>query len=223
MSRVSPRACGSSYKSGCRCDECREWTRLAMRKYVARVKERDGITPTQKARPAKPKTCASCGKAIKGRVVSTYCKPCGDRIRDAHDRARRRLAKASRGTSSNPAWPWVQGVCAYCDTYFVRKNTPSPYCSTACRKKDQPKKHAAVKVTRKQRLAIYERDGWVCQICGDRVDRGADTQSQMAASLDHIEPRSWALIPDDRPSNLRLAHRICNSTRRDLPAVALVA
>ena len=223
MPRVSQRVCGSSYRSGCRCGECREWKREAERKYAAMVKERDGISPTQKARPAKPKMCASCGKAIKGRVASTYCKPCGQRIRNSHERAKRRLDKAARGTASNPDWPWVQGVCAYCDAYFVRKNTPSPYCSTKCRRKDRPKKHAAVKIARRQRFAIYERDGWTCQICGERVDRDIDKQDQMAASLDHIEPRSWALIPDDRPSNLRLAHRICNSTRRDSPVVPLAA
>ena len=37
----------------------------------------------------------------------------------------------------------------------------------------------------------------------------------MAATLDHIECRAWALIPDDTPRNLRLAHRLCNSTRGD--------
>jgi hypothetical protein len=43
-----------------------------------------------------------------------------------------------------------------------------------------------------------------------------DPLDDWAPSLDHIEPQSWALIPDHSPANLRLAHRWCNSVRGDL-------
>lgn len=67
----------------------------------------------------------------------------------------------------------------------------------------------------KARVGVYERDGWVCQLCGTPVDRNGDPQDSKAPTLDHIIPQSWMLIPDHSPSNLQTAHRGCNSRKRD--------
>jgi hypothetical protein len=56
------------------------------------------------------------------------------------------------------------------------------------------------------REAIFERDGWLCGICGERVAR-------RQATLDHIVPIS--LGGAHEPSNVRLAHSLCNSRRGD--------
>lgn len=56
------------------------------------------------------------------------------------------------------------------------------------------------------REAIFERDGWICGICREPVDTGD-------ATLDHIVPIS--LGGADEPSNVRLAHSLCNSRRGD--------
>lgn len=63
------------------------------------------------------------------------------------------------------------------------------------------------------RHEIYERDDWTCKICHNAVDMDADRNSNYAPSLDHIVPQSHMLIPDHSPSNLRTAHRLCNSRR----------
>ncbi len=70
-------------------------------------------------------------------------------------------------------------------------------------------------VSRAERLAIYERDGWTCQLCGEEVPQDVDPNDKLAPTLDHIECRSWVLIPDHSPENLRLAHRSCNASRRN--------
>ena len=77
-------------------------------------------------------------------------------------------------------------------------------------------------IKRAERLAIYERDGWTCQLCGNPVDPRAPRNSWGEATLDHIEPQTHALIPDHRPENLRMAHRGCNASRgnRVAPAAA---
>ena len=62
------------------------------------------------------------------------------------------------------------------------------------------------------RRAIYERDGWVCQLCEAPVDPGAAAHAERA-SLDHIVPQSRGGSHD--PSNLRMAHVGCNARRRD--------
>lgn len=65
------------------------------------------------------------------------------------------------------------------------------------------------------RRAVYERDGWICQICLKPVPRDADTYSQLRASVDHVVPRSIQLDPDHSVSALRMAHMICNAMRSD--------
>ena len=62
------------------------------------------------------------------------------------------------------------------------------------------------------RRAIYERDGWVCQICLGPVSPDATAHAERA-SLDHIVPQSRGGSHD--PSNLRMAHVGCNARRRD--------
>lgn len=63
------------------------------------------------------------------------------------------------------------------------------------------------------RLALYERDDWVCHLCSSPVDRSAHFNDDYAPSLDHLVPRMHG--GSDEPSNLRTAHRICNSLRQD--------
>jgi 5-methylcytosine-specific restriction endonuclease McrA len=69
-------------------------------------------------------------------------------------------------------------------------------------------------ISRGDRLAIYARDGWVCQICLEAVDPEVPANTIWGATLDHIVPRSKG--GDDGTANLRLAHRWCNSARNDL-------
>lgn len=54
---------------------------------------------------------------------------------------------------------------------------------------------------------IYKRDRKICHLCHRRVARND-------ASRDHIRPRS--LGGPDYATNLRLAHRLCNSRRGSL-------
>lgn len=63
------------------------------------------------------------------------------------------------------------------------------------------------------RLAVYERDGWVCQLCLEDVDPDLHYSDIWSATLDHIICRSWTTEPDHSEGNLRLAHRWCNAVR----------
>jgi len=74
----------------------------------------------------------------------------------------------------------------------------------------------------KHRHELYERDGWICQLCGDPCDP-SQPNGDMGPSLDHIVPRS--LGGGDEDSNLRTAHRLCNARRgnRDWDAARLAA
>lgn len=67
------------------------------------------------------------------------------------------------------------------------------------------------------RFSLYERDSWACHLCGGDIDREAHWNENFAPSLDHLLPRSRG--GSDDPDNLKTAHRVCNSIRRDAPLV----
>jgi 5-methylcytosine-specific restriction endonuclease McrA len=69
--------------------------------------------------------------------------------------------------------------------------------------------------TRRQRrlYRIGDRDGWVCHLCGCRVRPKG--RGYLAPTIDHLVPRS--LGGGGYDTNLRLAHRYCNSRRGNTP------
>lgn len=57
-----------------------------------------------------------------------------------------------------------------------------------------------------QRLAIFERDGGVCHICGQKIDG-----TREAWDLEHKVP--YALTRDDSDDNLAPAHTACHKDK----------
>lgn len=68
-----------------------------------------------------------------------------------------------------------------------------------------------IAISKRDRLKIYMRDRLICQLCDSPVDLNLPTTDRWAATLDHIIP--YSLGGSDDESNLRLAHRSCNSRR----------
>jgi len=58
------------------------------------------------------------------------------------------------------------------------------------------------------RAAIYERDGWICMLCGDPIDRNRTYPDLMSASLDHVVSVSTG--GTNAAENLQASHLICN-------------
>lgn len=123
-------------------------------------------------------------------------------------------AKAAAGTSGGGR-VWTAGDCSWCAESFVGL---SHYCSTRCRtaaKFARRSSGQSFNIPPRDRLKIYERDAWICQLCDHPVDSNLRHPHIWSATLDHIVPQSQMLIPDHSPSNLRLAHMWCNSARGD--------
>jgi 5-methylcytosine-specific restriction endonuclease McrA len=70
---------------------------------------------------------------------------------------------------------------------------------------------AAVDVEPYSRAAIFERDGWTCQICGEPIDPSLPPMARRGPSLDHIIPISEGGA--DRAENVRASHLVCNQRR----------
>ena len=217
-----PRHGASGYKAGCRCAECREAKRIELAEYRAKRKLATGLAQKRRSsREYQDAECLGCGAAVRGayRKDQPYHRACRERVERAERKratARQRLARAAKGTAGTRVW--VAGECAECLTAFTRLGQPSRFCSKACNRRARPAR-GKFRISRRDRLAIYERDGWTCQLCLEPVDRDLmtlDPLSDWAPSLDHVVPQAWQLIPDHSPSALRLAHRWCNSVRGDM-------
>lgn len=218
---VRTHGCGG-YRRGCRCEICRDAVRRSMRAYSERVRIRDGVSPTQKARPKKAsgQFCTVCGGELKRVALSespTH-KECRRRRTPGllHKRFQAKIDKAARGTRSNRVF--VAGGCSWCGTYFVGAGAAASYCSDKCKTQATFRKRSSgktFKISPKKRLEVYDRDGWTCQLCKNAVNPNEHYLSDFAPSLDHIIPQSLQLVPDHSPGNLRLVHRWCNSSRGD--------
>lgn len=135
----------------------------------------------------------------------------------------RRAVPARTKLTAIPKTRFVACACEWCGTTFLHDlritGTVSRYCAQRCAdagvRHRRRERRGQFTITRSRRLAIYQRDEWMCQLCGLPVERDLPPHHPMQASLDHIECQSWALIPDHRDSNLRLAHLRCNGIRSD--------
>jgi hypothetical protein len=109
--------------------------------------------------------------------------------------------------------------CDDCGSLFTCQRENRLYCSATCRGRAKLRRRNQARgvfdISRADRLAIYERDGWICQLCLEAVDPDLHYLDDWAASLDHIVCQSTTTEPDHSPANLRLAHRWCNTVRGD--------
>lgn len=69
----------------------------------------------------------------------------------------------------------------------------------------------AVMVESFDELEIFERDGWICQLCGGPVDPAEGPRSSRSKSLDHIVPLTRGGL--HTRVNSQLAHLGCNSAK----------
>lgn len=68
------------------------------------------------------------------------------------------------------------------------------------------------------RWDIFERDGWICQLCHEPIDAALDGRKPFGPTLDHIIPVSRG--GTHTQDNVQLAHRRCNSQKGNRVAPA---
>lgn len=115
------------------------------------------------------------------------------------------------------------GICKECGALFIPRAKGERYCSPECRQSAWYNHNdRRLKGVRKDSgitlHKVYERDGGRCYLCGglcDWEDYGEKGAGNKYPSVDHVVP--LALNGTHTWDNVRLAHRICNSLKRDNP------
>lgn len=174
------------------------------------------------------KTCPHCeGPLVRKRFgpLPKYCST-ACRVAASHARAKAdgreaawRRARAERLAAERAARP--QTPCPYCGDPMA--NPRRVQCGKAkCRQRWQAQRMRTYMHERRVRLRggrvesftaeeIFERDGWRCGICQQRVGRTLEHPHPRSASLDHIIP--IAAGGDHVRENVQCAHLGCNSRK----------
>lgn len=217
----------SGYRRGCRCAICRNAVAAKQREYSALLKNRG----QKRSRGGVERNCQHCDSVFLARADNIRAgggKHCSIRCanytkaaargfkrtpprKSAFRRRAERLALKARVGSDGGNLIWVQGACLVCGIAFLSRGASSRYCSMDCRAKNRQR---CFGLSWLDRMALFDRDNWTCQICDEPVDFLADPLTDWYPSLDHIIPRSKG--GSDEIANLRTAHRWCNSVRGDL-------
>ena len=194
-------------------------------------------------KPSKQMRCASCKRHIWKTSTSlpegeATCRQCrrGNRRRNTDNtwtwtcsncdrqfitkNARRVCASCSRdATEQRNAAEGKRCVVVGCGrgAYVTNRMMCSGHASSAWYRDNQRNRGLDKDwITKAQRKAIYERDNYLCHLCGEVTLRDWDPANiGKCASLDHITPRSKGGTDD--PSNLRVACMSCNASRQDTP------
>ena len=155
----------------------------------------------------KPRTCEFWYSGSTEDGFANECKECA--------RARRRR----QPSIECPKW---SAQCAVCAVTFLADKRRSLHCSAECSAvavRKQKLDHAARRrvlvqsqfVETVDRLIVFERDEWMCGLCGDDIDPDLCHPHPMSASLDHIVPLSRG--GDHSYDNSQAAHLRCNCSK----------
>lgn len=187
-----------------------KWCKICLRGYYIGKNN-----PTKVFRRDLSCVCTRCGDTYfpKSPGKSMFCtRSCKDKFRLEQQMQERRAAKESAAIRYCPHDGRPLPALMRADAKFC-----SARCNEAAhqlKRKLRNRGGASDKSTDGYiRAEIALRDGWRCGICHKKVDPGLRHPDPLCGSLDHIIPVSQGGTSD--PVNLRLAHLVCNTSRRD--------
>lgn len=198
-----------------------------------------GQTAEREARSNRPKPrwCSrQCyGKSIARPPSSTInvidCAICGDAF-TVHGIALVAAKYCSSSCAGTGAYAYAPCpprtyACELCGANFTRQGRHGrpKYCSDPCYKKSpiyleaqrarasrrRARMRGAKDVDKFTHLEVFERDGWVCGICGKRVGKSYAHPHPRSATLDHIVPLAGG--GTHTLANVQLSHLACNSAK----------
>lgn len=163
------------------------------------------------------------GEVVDGKRVCPGCKmdkALADYTPGSTGRCKRCNADRRAATRvPGPTAPRTPAVCDACGADFLATKRRRRYCSPECFQVYRHKanwKHVQARRARIRdsfveafdRFEIFDRDGWVCQLCDEVVDSALEFPDLGSASLDHIVPVSRG--GEHSRANAQTSHLGCN-------------
>lgn len=110
-------------------------------------------------------------------------------------------------------------ICESCDRPFTPSVRGGRYCSVNCSVKGHKRRQKQRRLERLRAarngkvnyVEIHERDKWVCQICGDKIEGHYDCKNPLSLTYDHRIPLSRGGLHSTQ--NLQMTHLICNTQK----------
>lgn len=179
--------------------------------------------------------CKTCGTVITKSFVSVRhgtarCEVCYQRELDEHaeKKKKERRVQAEKDRQSRKFKRLFEmeieqatfKQCPICNSLFIGNRV---YCSEKCRHQNkwQMKDGYRYQFPLEE---VYKRDNGICYLCGEPCDwndyevkDGVIVYGNNYPSRDHVVPKS--IGGSNTWDNIRLAHRICNSLKRNIPLV----
>lgn len=154
--------------------------------------------------------CDFCGKALPKYKTHFCSKICGRKYRDIQ-----------KGFIHNHGE--LTKICPVCGVEFKTWRDYKETCSKRCsnKKHDAERQYKGITVDKDISLEkLAKRDNNICQICGEPVDWNDYLKTDKTfrggnkyPSIDHIRPVSLGGL--HAWDNVQLAHRVCNSIKRN--------
>jgi len=163
------------------------------------------VQDAQKRVADRNKVCPACQIAFTGNTAAQrFCSPkCRSVVHRAQTLRTRACIDCNADLSGTPS----KVRCKQCAVVHRKKRAQG--------QRHERRLKAGARSERFKPIAIFERDGWICQLCQEPVDPERIFPDQLSASLDHKVPLS--LGGDHTAANSQLAHLACNIRRHNNP------
>ena len=206
------RWCGSPFRmghgtkrSGKFCSREHAWRNMRLEGIVSNLQTR--FTDRVNLLASGRQRCQRCNTFGVGQ--SRYCEPCRDAVKRESLKYPLGNVTCECGREFNRTHH-LRVRCEYCQSQRHRQT------NAAAKKAAKARRRARIKTTRVESVSpqeIFDRDGWMCGICGEEVLAGAQVPHPQAATIDHIVP--LAKGGTHTADNLQCAHFICNCKKAD--------
>ena len=161
------------------------------------------------------RSCANYGRAVHPRV------PTRRRYDPQYGKALVKYARPRYVDLPPKRRQWWACACQVCAAKYVH-TTHSTVCSSECERivrREAGSRSQAQRRARQRgghaevfdRIEVFERDGYVCHLCGDMTDPEATYPALNMPTLDHVVP--LARGGHHTRANSKTAHLLCNSLK----------
>lgn len=172
--------------------------------------------------------CNQCGKSFRGRINQVYCSDdCvkAKNRQDIYDRSKKefeelvkpRKCKCCKKVFAPEYGDKRRSFCSVvCSKRYARRQRKGEgQCNSRARKKLRKMYGEVLSIMYEpiKSQLVFERDNWVCGICGQPIDRNTKAPHPLSPSVDHVI--ALALGGSHTYDNVQAAHFECNWRKAD--------